>query len=64
MSSARLSRRRHSLLLATGWTALATAWVCLPVLAQTGPVLRRLGVFSLLGDSVRIVARETQEAVI
>jgi hypothetical protein len=36
---------------------------CLPAAAQDRSALRRLGVVSLLGDSVRIVARETQEAV-
>jgi hypothetical protein len=43
--------------------ASAAAWSPLQALAQVQPVLRRVGVFSLLGDSVRIVARETQEAL-
>ena len=56
-------RRRHSLRLAAGLVAAPFAAAWLPVAAQTGPTLRRLGIVSLLGDSVRVVARETQEAV-
>jgi hypothetical protein len=51
--------RRHWLQLATG--AAAACW--LPARAQGAASIRRLGIFSLLGDAVRVVARETQEAV-
>ena len=58
-------RRRHVLHLALGtggaMSALSTCW--LPARAQSRTAIRRLGIFSLLGDSVRIVARETREAL-
>ncbi len=56
--------RRHCLRWAAGAVAAAAAAAGLPARAQTaGAAIRRLGIFSLLGDSVRIVARETQEAL-
>lgn len=57
-------RRRHTLRIAVGaaaFTALQTTW--LPARAQSRTAIRRLGIFSLLGDSVRIVAREPREAL-
>ena len=55
--------RRQCLRLSLG--ALAFTSTALPeiVRAQSKLTLRRVGIFSLLGDSVRIVARETQEAL-
>ena len=57
-------RRRHALRLVFGaaaLTALPTTW--LSAHAQSRTAIRRLGIFSLLGDSVRIVAREPREAL-
>jgi hypothetical protein len=53
-----ISRRRT-----LGWVAGFSALSGLPVRAQGLAGIRRLGIVSLLGDSVRIVARETQEAL-
>jgi hypothetical protein len=50
--------RRHCLRLAAGLGAA----VCLRAHAQSSAVMRRVGIFTLLGDSVRVVARETREA--
>jgi hypothetical protein len=55
----RRMNRRVCLRLATG----AAAGVWLRAHAQGSVAIRRLGIFSLLGDSVRVVAREIQEAV-
>lgn len=55
--------RRHGL----RWAAGATAAVGLQRRAQNASTIRRVGIFSLLGDSVRSVAREmreTQEALL
>ena len=43
--------------------AAAGAAIWLPARAQSQAAIRRIGIFSLLGDSVRVVARETQEAL-
>lgn len=51
--------RRRCLRLAAG--GAAALW--LQARAQSRPAIRRLGIVSLLGDSVRIVARETHEAL-
>ena len=51
--------RRFCLRLAAG----AGAGIWLQTRAQGNVAMRRLGIFSLLGDSVRVVAREIQEAV-
>ena len=63
-TSSAAMQRRHALriaLSAAALTALPTPW--LPARAQSSNAIRRLGIFSLLGDSVRIVAREPREAL-
>ncbi len=63
-TSSAAMQRRHALRLAFGaaaLTALPTPWP--PAHAQSRNAIRRLGIFSLLGDSVRIVAREPREAL-
>jgi hypothetical protein len=53
------SQRRRGLLLALP----ALLSLASPTRAQNRASLRRLGIFSLLGDSVRVVGRETREAL-
>ena len=43
--------------------AAAGLAICLPARAQGRAAMRRVGILSLLGDAVRVVARETQEAL-
>ena len=60
---------RRGLRLGLAWLTGAAAAACWPLAvqaqaqAQVPAAIRRVGLFSLLGDSVRIVARETQEAL-
>lgn len=62
-SDSRGLSRRLCLQWALQCAASAGAAACWPVRAQGQPGMRRVGIFSLLGDSVRIVAREAQEAL-